>query len=313
MRYVNAGLCLTFMLLASCNFIDKITGKSAAPSSTPPGPAPTANQLVSYLNNNAGQIQSMQVQSLDVEVKKGLIMTVGLNGWMVAEKPRNFRMTATIPAMGGTAADLGSNDREFWFWMSKADPPDLFYCNYADVGRVQMPFPIQPDWVLEGLGMATITPNENMRVSMNARQGTIDLIEPTRSPQGQSVFKVTTFDARNMSGSTAPQVQSRRLVDDRGREICAAYVTQMQVDQRTGIVIPKEVKFEYPSDRITMRLTLSTVTVNGQLSPQQTQQLFTRPSIPNVRSIDLASYSRDSYPNGSPVRNAVGIIRGSGR
>jgi len=313
MRYVNAGLCLTFLLLASCNFIDKITGKSAAPTSTPPGPAPTANQLVSYLNNNAEQIQSMQVENLDVEVKKGLILTVGLNGWMVCQKPRNFRMQATIPAMGGTAADLGSNDREFWFWMSKADPPDLFYCSYNDVGRVQMPFPIQPDWVLEGLGMATITPNDNMRVSMNARQGSIDLIEPTRSPQGQSVYKVTTFNGRTVSGSQ-PQVLSRRLVDEKGREVCAAYITQMQADPRTGVLIPKEVKFEYPSDRITMRLTLSTVSVNSAVSTQQANQWFTRPSIPNVRSIDLASYSRDSYPaGGSPVRNAVGIIRGSGR
>jgi hypothetical protein len=174
-----------------------------------------------------------------------------------------------------------------------------------------MNIPIQPDWVLEGMGMATVTQTDNMRVSVNARQGTFDLVEPSRSPQGQSVYKVTTFNAHNASG-TEPQVQSRRLVDEKGREICAAYITQMQMDPRTGILIPKEVKFEYPADRITMRLTLSKVTVNGELSSQQTQQLFTRPNLPNVRSIDLASY-REASPTSGPVRNAIGIFRGTGR
>jgi hypothetical protein len=311
MRYANAILMLLFVLLAGCSFIDQITGKNAKKQAPIPTQTPTAGELVSYVNRNAEQIQTLQVQNLDVEVKKGLLLQVGLNGWMVCEKPRNLRLQATIPAMGGPAADLGSNDREFWFWMAKADPPDLFYCSHADVGRVQMPFPIQPDWVLEGMGLATITPNDNMRVSLNSRQGTIDLVEPSRSPQGQSVFKVTTFNARTVSG-TDPQVLSRRLVDEKGREICAAYITQMQVDPRTGILIPKEVKFEYPSDRITMRLTLSTVTVNGQVNPQQAQQWFTRPNMPNVRSIDLASY-REATPTSGPVRNAVGVIRGSPR
>jgi hypothetical protein len=313
LRYVNACLCVFFVLLAGCSFIDVITGKNTKKQTPAPMPSqtPTTGELVSYLNKNAGQIESMEVEALDVEVKKGLLITVGLNGWMVCQKPKNFRMQATIPAVGGTAADLGSNDREFWFWMSKADPPDLFYCSHADVGRVQMNIPIQPDWVLEGMGMATITPSENMRVTMNARQGTIDLVEPSRSPQGQNVFKVTTFNARNVSGAE-PQVQSRRLVDEKGREICAAYITQMQVDPRTGILIPKEVKFEYPADRITMRLTLSQVTVNNQLNPQRTQQLFTRPNLPNVRSIDLANY-REASPTSGPVRNAIGIFRGTGR
>ena len=313
LRYVNACLCLLFVLLAGCSFIDVITGKNTKKQTPGPMPSqtPTAGELVSYLNKNAGQIESMEVEALDVEVKKGLLLQVGLNGWMVCEKPRNFRMQATIPAMGGTAADLGSNDREFWFWMSKADPPDLFYCSYADAGRVQMNLPIQPEWVLEGMGMATITPNDNMRVSMNARQGTIDLVEPSRGPQGQSVYKVTTFNARTVSGAD-PQVQSRRLVDEKGREICAAYIRQMQVDPRTGVLIPKTVEFEYPADRITMRLTLSQITVNGQLTPQRTQQLFTRPNIPNVRSIDLASY-HEASPTSGPVRNAIGIFRGTGR
>jgi hypothetical protein len=107
-------------------------------------------------------------------------------------------------------------------------------------------------------------------------------------------------------------VQSRRLVDEKGREICAAYITQMQKDPRTGIVIPKEVKFEYPADRITMRLTLAKVNVNEQLSPQQAQQLFTRPNIKDVRSVDLANY-REASPTSGPVRNAIGIFRGTGR
>jgi hypothetical protein len=176
-----------------------------------------------------------------------------------------------------------------------------------------MPFPIQPDWVLEGLGMATITPNDNMRVKMNARDGTIDLIEPSRSPQGQSVYKVTTFNGPHTVSGSQPQVVSRRLLDEKGREICAATIVQMQSDPRTGLLIPREVKFEYPSDRITMRLTLSKVTVNGNVDQSQAERLFTRPTLPNVRSVDLANYREANPTSGGPVRNAVGIFRGAGR
>jgi len=315
MRYAIAFLSLIMLvLLTGCNMLDLFHRDHPGSKTTPPPPngsAPKPEDLVNYLNDEAQKIESIQVQNLDMEVRKGILPPIGLNGWLVAQKPRNFRLGATIPGMGGPAADLGSNDREFWFWMSKAEPPDLYYCSHTDVGRVQLPFPIQPDWVLEGLGMATITLNQNMRVEMG--RGKIDLIEETRSPQGQTVYKVTTFNSSKVSG-IRPQVTSRKLYDDRFKVICAATITEMQADPRSGVLIPKEVKFEYPEQRLTMKLVLSTTAVNAPIDPGQAQQWFTRPSMPSVRSIDLALMRDMSYPGGgNPVRPVGGIIRGQNR
>jgi hypothetical protein len=310
MRYYLAALSVaTLVLLSGCNFLDLFKPKQEPKQPPAPNDAstPSVTQLTDYLNRNAAQIESIQVQNLDVEVKKGILPAFGLNGWMVCQKPRNFRMGATLPGMGSQAADLGSNDHEFWFWISKADPPDLYYCSYADVGRVQTQLPIQPEWVLEGMGMATVTPNNNMKVEV--RRGSIDLIEATQTPQGQHVNKITSFNSRTVSGMQ-PQVTSRRLTDEKFHDICVATITQMQVDQRTGVLIPKEVKFEYPDQRMTMRLTLATVTVNGPIDPGQAQLWFTRPRLPNVRSIDLANFQTDPARPTNGIRPA-GVFRGT--
>ena len=106
---------------------------------------------------------------------------------MICQKPRNFRLSAK--ALGNTAADLGSNDREFWFWISKNEPPYLYHCSYEDYARgVRMPLPFQPDWIVEALGVGEYDPAKNYRVVPSGAG--VDLVEETTS-QGQPVRKIT--------------------------------------------------------------------------------------------------------------------------
>ena len=55
--------------------------------------------------------------------------------------------------------DIGSNDSEFWFWISKAEPvPYVFHCGYQELARggVDMPFPFQPDMIVADSGFSII-------------------------------------------------------------------------------------------------------------------------------------------------------------
>ena len=58
-------------------------------------------------------------------------------------------------------ADFGSNENEFWYWISQDNPPYLYHCNYSDLsqGNVKLPFPFQPDWVLEVVGAPGVIPD----------------------------------------------------------------------------------------------------------------------------------------------------------
>src|SRR4029078_5880788 len=100
---------------------------------------------------------------------------------MVCKKPGNFKLVASV--VGNQAVDLGSNDQEFWFWISKAEPPYLFHCSYNDFARggVRLPFPFQPEWVMEALGMAEYGSPQDYQLVCRGKAG-LERVQQTRSP-----------------------------------------------------------------------------------------------------------------------------------
>ena len=82
-------------------------------------------------------------------------------------------------------------------------------------GRVkQMPFPFQPDWVLEAMGMGKYGPAD--KYEMVSEPGRFKLIERTKSPQGVPVKKIIVFNALNRQ--TQPETAAGHGVLARGRE-----------------------------------------------------------------------------------------------
>src|SRR6516164_8797521 len=119
----------------------------------PPSGTPTAPELVASLNDNAHKIQSVGVRYLDIDCAQGA-QSVGLRGWMYCQKPKSFRMSASLA--GNTEVDMGSNDQEFWYWIRRNEPPFLFHCSHEEFakGRINLQVPFQPEWIMEALGMA---------------------------------------------------------------------------------------------------------------------------------------------------------------
>src|SRR5260370_42498277 len=112
---------------------------------------------------------------------------------MICRKEREFRMIAD--AVGSRVVDLGSNQQEFWYHISKAEPPYLFYCSYKDLAQgVQMPFPFQPEWVMEAMGMGNYGSPEQYTLASPSQRGTWELVQQTVNSQGQPVRKVTVFN-----------------------------------------------------------------------------------------------------------------------
>jgi len=296
MRSISLPLFLvTLLLAAGCN--NSKWGFLRKSQETPPayGNNPSAQDLVAYMNDNAQQLQSLQCLQVDMDCKYRL-QQFHVTGRMVCEKPRNFRLVAE--ALHKTEADIGSNRDEFWFWIQRNDPPYLVHCSYQALGQggVRLPFPVQPEWVIEALGMAEYPVDGNYQPVVPTKDHHLELIRNGVS-QGRRVQKVTVFD--NRPGARV-RVRAHLLRDERGQKICAAYIQDVEVIN--GVVVPRKVDLDYPAERLTMRFKLfdsaGDVVVNRPIDNEQAQLLFSRPNLTGVQSVDLGMSASQVSPAG---------------
>jgi hypothetical protein len=279
MRQISIALGLgALVFVTGCPpFQKKATPDFRAPVTSS---APTAGELVAALNDNARKVQSVGCRYLDIDCAQGE-KSVGLRGWMYCQKPKSFRMSASLA--GNTEVDMGSNDSEFWYWIRRSEPPYLFHCSHEEFakGQVRLQVPFQPEWIMEALGMAEYDPTKSYQVVAN--KNTIELIEPAMLPQGQQVNKITVF-TRSQNGL---QVSSHVLKDSQNNEICTATVVRTQQDPGTGVLLPKVVDLKWPAEHLKMQLHMPSLSVNG-MEGQRNPDLYARPNMKDIQSYDLA-------------------------
>ncbi len=248
-----------------------------------PGAAQSVASLVAYLNNNAERIQSLRVEDLSIDATMGN-QSIGLQGRIFAEKPRNFRMKVT--AFGKDEVDIGSNQQEFWFWAAKNPDPYQYFCSYGDFqsGRARrMPLPIQPEWVMESMGLGPYGPPERYKLEQDNQ--TVKLVERTKTPLGHAVRKVIVLNRREVR-SPEPQVKAYLLLDDAtGQEICSANITSTTVDRKTGAIMPYRMELRMPTQKMRMSLKMDGLTMNTPTGGTP----FVRQPMTNVEPFNLAT------------------------
>jgi len=245
----------------------------------------SAAELVTHLNRNSQPIQSVESDALDITVTQNG-QPFGLSGKLAYQKERNFRMIAS--AIASTEADLGSNDQEFWFYMKRNDPPDLFFCSYNELAQAQIKLPIQPDWIAEALCVQNLNPQEyEMREIRNGAY--FELIKRVNH-QGEQLYKGVLIAT---SGPNAGRVVMHRLFRAKGPEVWRAEMLEYQLEKDVGgFAIPYHVKITCPEQNVTIEMKLKDCKVN-QLAAGA--QLFQRPQ--GYRSRDIARLQPSGVPN----------------
>ena len=262
-----------------------------------PGDRPlqaNAAAIVKYLNENAGRMQSVTFTAVSMKVSQDG-NTGSVDGRLDCQRPRNFRLTGK--AVGQPMVDLGSNSDEFWYWISKANPPYVYHCSYADLARtdVLIPFPFQPDMILAALGMAQYDPTKSYEVRPNNAARTVELIEATKSPQGQPIQKITVFRSGPV-GRDEPIVVAHILRDAQGKDICKATITHAQTDPSTGAVVPRRVQLVWPAEKMELTMNLQGLRVNT-IDGQLAASVFNRRNLSSMKSFDLARREMDGLPS----------------
>ena len=248
------------------------------------GAPPTKEAVVAYLNDNASRIKTFRCDDLSITVHQGVV-PITLSGNLMTEKPGNFRMSGNFASK--RMVDLGANGQEFWWWISKDDPPNQYYCAHKDLkeGRVRsLPFPFQPEWIMETMGMGPYGPAD--KYEMEHDEYTIKLVERTRSPQGRPVRKVIVIK-RAPQAAPNPQVTAYLLVDDAsGKELCSAHIAQTQMlgDGRHQAILPCRLELRWPDAKARLDLRFDNVAMNADVP----STAFVRETMSGVRSVDLA-------------------------
>ena len=268
---------------------------------------PKPEELVAYLNNNAHLISALEAFSVDIDAKQEG-QAIGLMGTLACQKteqgsPPNFRLQARV--LGTSEVDIGSNREEFWYWIGKSPQPYVFHCSYADfrAGRATMPFPFQPEWIAEALGVAEVKLSPQCKVRETER--TYELVELTESPQKQPVKKVTVF-SRDPAKTHTPRVMEHQLLDVKGNLICSAQIQRDQTDQTTGAVVPYIIKMCWKKEKMELTMRLKEIRLNGPIDEARAASLFTRNLLRDKLGYDLA---RGPDAPTSQIRPAGGVLR----
>jgi hypothetical protein len=320
MRPVLTGACLSVLMLSlGCGPFNK---SNTSPIEQPKAwstATPKAVDLVAYLNQNAQALQSVESKKVFISAKQEN-ENVGLEGFLACQKaarpgtPPNFRMQAL--ALGSPEVDIGSNSEEFWFWIKRSGPqPMVYHCAYTDFPKVaaagRMPFPVQPEWVVEALGMAEY--DRSAKYEMNESKNTYDLVQRVRSPKGDEVVKVIAFHKPHRA--TGSQVAGYILYETTNdakhpyREICSAVIEDSRVVPIGGgksAVLPSKVRLTCPKEKMVLTMELEQVQANVAFDQERTATLFTRQTLNNYKSYDLARGPDDPA---SGVRPAGGWNR----
>jgi len=173
---------------------------------------------------------------------------------------------------------------------------------------VRIPFPFQPDMILAALGMAQYDPSRPYEIRVNNATRTVELIEATKSPQGQPVQKITVFRSGPV-GRDEPIVVAHILRDAQGKDICKATVTHAQTDPSTGAVVPRRVQLVWPAEKMELTMKLEGLRVNA-VDAQLAATLFSRNNLSSIRSFDLA-HRNAREAKGALIGAKAGAVTGN--
>lgn len=274
------------------------------------GPMPDRKpeELVSYLNRQAGLLRSISYEDVRaVATENGRELGSLNDSSLFSSQPRNFRLIGAH-SLAGTMIDIGSNTNEFWMYAKPLGKDNYFYCSHDAFSRgdVNFPIPFDTDWVMQALGMAEYEPNGQYDVKANREQGAYVLYQQTKTRTGLPVVKTTVFNA-DWDDGRKPAVRKHVIFDVRDPKtpIASAEIVAAKTITLPGggyVQAPTEVILEWPKQSFRMTMKLGRERINEDFG-DRAAGLFNKPSIRGSNPIDLAKYQfvvPSSYRGQSP-------------
>jgi len=262
--------------------------------------APTLEQVIQTVNANNSRIHSFSTTQATLSGPGFPVLRANL----AFQRSRRFRLRAET-GLTGPELDLGSNDELFWFWVRRGEPPAVYYCRHerfaASPARHMVP--IEPDWLIEALGIAEFDP-------ALPHQGPITLpgdrieIRTIRETANGPATKSTIIDAAR------GWIVEQHIYDAQGRLTASAVAEQHRRDPLTNLVMPRVVKINCPPAQFSMRIDVGNVQINRL--PSSPGELWTMPVFQGAQVVDLSNprlQRVEANPPGQPRARGRSLLQ----
>ncbi|MHC4404393.1 MAG: hypothetical protein ACYTG0_32465 [Planctomycetota bacterium] len=246
-------------------------------------PSPRLEQVVEAVNRNSLGIETFATDHARLSVPG----FPSLRASIAFERPKRLRMRAGTIATG-TELDLGSNDALFWFWVMRQPP--LYYCRHDQFAQSRMRHmvPIDPDWLVEAMGLAWFDPALPHRGPFLRSDGQLEIHTIYDTPCGVAT-RVTVVDAASAA------VTEQRVYDAERQPIAVAVARYHRRDPYSGRIMPRTVDVRMAQTDFSLQIELGNVRINRPI--ENRIQLWTMPRVDDQRMVDLGDPSLQFAPS----------------
>ncbi|NIP85175.1 MAG: hypothetical protein GTO03_06300 [Planctomycetales bacterium] len=258
----------------------------------PPAPVafttpPTLADVMRVVNQNRGRIQSLYATHATLNGTGFPALKANL----AIASPRHVRLRAGL-GVGGSELDLGSNQQLYWIWIKRSEPPAVYY-GYHDrevTSAVGQAFPVQPEWLVEAIGMAGLDPGGRHQGPFTRGDGRLEVRTWLATPQGDRT-RILVLDP------TSGWILEQHLFGPRGDLIASAYNRHHQQDPLSGATLARRTDMHWPRAQLKLTLELKDVQINPA---QLGAELWSKPDYAGYGNIDVTQPVTPAWPS-SPV------------
>jgi hypothetical protein len=295
---VRLGLMLMLLFCASGASCRSSLRSPFAPLS-PPAPEVLAvgaslDQVIAAVNQNASRIVSYQTNNASVKIP-GMPGIPALSGKIAAQRPGRLRLMAS--SLMGPEVDLGANDELFWFWVRRNQPPAVYFARhdqFAGTAAQQM-MPIEPQWLLDALGLAMLNPGDAHEGPAPAGDGRVEIKSVVQTRNGP-ITKRTVIEGRRAL------VLEQHVYDAAGNLVASVVARSHRYYPQHGVSLPQELDIQIPASELALSIDVGTVEIN---TLGDNPQLWTMPTIAGSPPYDIGSAAAGSVtPVGQQLSQA---------
>ena len=237
----------------------------------------TQAELISYINNQAAALKSMQA-TVDIDTtvggaKQGKVTDYQqIRGYVLARKPAMLRMIGLLPIVRNRAFDMVSNGENFKLWIP---PKNRFVEGRNDV---KTPNPknalenMRPQFIYDALLLKEIDPQTETAVLDNGEETVTDNGRKVQQPDYEIVIirkgEHGWFLSRKVIFSRTDLLPHRQLIYDEN----GTPVTDSRYDgykEQDGSNFPFQIEIKRPQEEYDITLTIVKLELNQPLPDEK--------------------------------------------
>jgi len=255
-RAFGLFFCLYVLTLLSegCSWLKKETLPTVL------RPNADLSEIVNTVNGNSSKIRSFVSNNAQITWTSGSV-PIPLSSQIAYEYPKKFRAFGNGVAFSGKELDIGSNEELFWIWYKRDPENKMYFCrrDQYESSRIRNNIPIDPDWLLEAMGIVIFLPDpkEQQRLAGRTTDGHWIIETKRTTPLG-------IFTKRTVVDSKTAAVLLQELRDPGGQLVASAISPTHTLDKASNLIYPKNVDllFAVQNQNLTIRLSMGDVQFN---------------------------------------------------